>query len=88
MIDDIRCEHCVKSSKVSAGNRLGKFSESREIFVLSHSHSSFAVDRFGRNRFENGPAELMGLRHGGALILFLRFYRDLWKAPKRQFFNA
>jgi hypothetical protein len=40
MIDDIRCKHLVQHSKVSAGNRFGKFSESREIFVLSHPHSS------------------------------------------------
>jgi len=40
MIDDIRCEHLVKHSKISAGNRFGKFSESRKIFVLSHPHSS------------------------------------------------
>jgi hypothetical protein len=39
MIDDIRCEHLVQHSKVSAGNRFGKFSESREIFFLSHPHS-------------------------------------------------
>jgi hypothetical protein len=41
MIDDIRCKHLVQHSKVSAGNRVGKFSESREIFfLLSHPQSS------------------------------------------------
>ena len=45
MIHDIRCEHLAQHGKVSAGNRCGKFSESREIFVLSHPHFSDVIDR-------------------------------------------
>jgi hypothetical protein len=48
MIDDIRCEHLVQHRKVSAGNRCGEFLEGREIFVLSHPHSSLLHERYGK----------------------------------------